>query len=476
MSSLSKFGIGLVGICVICTSACRSSNWQSADSVASLQAERRAKVEKSIGLKQSDAELHVARDAWTFGDRTACLAAIDGILEREPGHVEALLLKAEVHLAKDELIDADRAIAIALSHDPKNATAKRLSEIAQTKQLAEHPQEPVSPVLDPTPAPLPEGAVAQDAYSPADAGTVVVDDTRPLTADATFSDANAEAGLQATDGPAFFQAFEPLHNQLLGLPSPESEIPPMVAADVEPLEPLEQPVPVSRALVDSQAPPAPVLPEEQVNSLEPPTPVSTEQPALQALASVTQGDPLAPVSTATAIETIPAPLQTAQTVAFESCDDSAGTAEVTDQTDSADCQPAQSNFLSAIASADPVAALAAVETDLTNNPNDPQIPISATVAALEANQPETAASIARLGIAFHPSCAGLHRTLGAALYRTGKYASSQVALQQALSLDNSSALSYFLMGCVSDKLGDAEAAQTHFARATELDPTIAEGE
>ena len=256
----------------------------------------------------------------------------------------------------------------------------------------------------------------------------------------------------------------------------------MMAADAGPLEPLEQPAPVSITHVDPHAPPAPISPEEQEDSLELPPPGSTEQLALPTIAPSAQGDslgseePSTAVSIAAAIEPIPAPLQTAQTVAFESSDASAGTVEVTDLSDSPDCQPAQSDFLAAIASADSVAALAAVETDLTNNPNDPQIPISATVAALEANQPETAASIARLGIAFHPTSAGLHRTLGAALYRTGKYASSQVALQQALSLDNSSALSYFLMGCVSDKLGDPEAAQAHFARATELDPTIAEGE
>jgi tetratricopeptide (TPR) repeat protein len=482
MSSLSKFGIGMVGICMICTSACRSSNWQSANSVATLQAERRAKVEKSIGLKQSDAELHVAKDAWTFGDRTACLAAVDGILEREPGHVEALLLKAEVHLAKDELIDADRAIAIALSHDPKNSTAKRLSEIAQTKQLAGRPHEPVRQPMDVTPAPLPGGAVAQAEYSPSDAGSVFVDDTGSHTAEAPSLDANAEAGIDTTEGPGYFQAFAPLHNQLLEGLIPESDIPPMMAAAAEPIEPLEQPIPVSVAHVESQTPPGPLSEEKQIESLGPPAPVSTELPSLQAMAPLTEHESLepvglpGPVSVAAAIQPIPAPLQAAQAVAFESCDDSAGTAEVTDQSASADSLPVQSDFLSAIASSDSMAALAAVETDLTDNPNDPQIPISATVAALEANQPETAASIARLGIAFHPSCAGLHRTLGAALYRTGNYASSQVALQQALSLDNSSALSYFLMGCVSEKLGDAEAAESHFARATELDPTIAEGE
>jgi len=159
--------------------------------------------------------------------------------------------------------------------------------------------------------------------------------------------------------------------------------------------------------------------------------------------------------------------------AYELAGVPAGDAEVTDQVLPEESSPATNSFASAIASGDPVAALAAVETDMTNNPNDPQIPISATVAALEADRPETAASIARLGIAFHPSSAGLYRTLGAALYRSGDYSSSQVALQQALSLDNSSALAYFLMGRVSEKLGDTEAAQSHFARANELDPNLA---
>ncbi len=167
MSILSRLGICVVGVCMLFTTACRSSKWQSTNDVAALQEQRREKVEKSIGLKQNEAELHLARDAKNFGDTTACLSALDGILEREPGHVEALLLKAEVHLAKDQLIEADRSIAIALSHDPSNATAKRLSEITRTKQLAERPQPPVRPAIDvETAQKLPERSVERPFQEP----------------------------------------------------------------------------------------------------------------------------------------------------------------------------------------------------------------------------------------------------------------------------------------------------------------------
>ena len=59
--------------------------------------------------------------------------------------------------------------------------------------------------------------------------------------------------------------------------------------------------------------------------------------------------------------------------------------------------------------------------------------------------------------------------LGAAYYRSGDYQSSQVALQQALSLDKSSALAYLLMGCTLAKLGQQQAADDHFRRPP-LDP------
>ncbi len=62
--------------------------------------------------------------------------------------------------------------------------------------------------------------------------------------------------------------------------------------------------------------------------------------------------------------------------------------------------------------------------------------------------------------------------LGAAYYRTGDYKSSQVALQQALSLDKSSALSYLLMGCTLAKLGQNEVGGSPLPAGPHAGPEI----
>ena len=103
-------------------------------------------------------------------------------------------------------------------------------------------------------------------------------------------------------------------------------------------------------------------------------------------------------------------------------------------------------------------------------PDNPQIPISAAAAALRANRAEVAVAVLAPAAKRFPNSPAVHRMLGAAYYRTGDYKSSQVALQQALSLDKSSALSYLLMGCTLAKLGQEEAAESHFRQARALDP------
>ena len=73
-----------------------------------------------------------------------------------------------------------------------------------------------------------------------------------------------------------------------------------------------------------------------------------------------------------------------------------------------------------------------------------------------------------------PRSGAIHRALGTAYYRAGDYQAAQAALEQALSLDKSSALAYFLMGCTLRQRGQLEAAEQHFSRAAELDPTLAD--
>lgn len=107
-------------------------------------------------------------------------------------------------------------------------------------------------------------------------------------------------------------------------------------------------------------------------------------------------------------------------------------------------------------------------------PEDPQVPISAAVLVLQHNRPELAVELIEPAVKRFPNSAALYRILGTAYYRRGDYPSSQRALQQALSLDKTSALSYFLMGCTLARLGQADAAETQFRQAQLLDSRYAE--
>jgi tetratricopeptide (TPR) repeat protein len=118
----------------------------------------------------------------------------------------------------------------------------------------------------------------------------------------------------------------------------------------------------------------------------------------------------------------------------------------------------------------PETALTYYREAIAHKPRDSQVVVSAAVNLLRRNQPEPAIKLLAQAATALSDCAALHRTLGAAYYRQGNYRAAQVALQQALSLDKSSPLSYFLMGCTLAKLGQAEAAGTHFRQAQMLDP------
>lgn len=104
--------------------------------------------------------------------------------------------------------------------------------------------------------------------------------------------------------------------------------------------------------------------------------------------------------------------------------------------------------------------------------DDPQIPISIGVLILRYNRPELAQEYLEPAVTRFPNDHRLHRTLGLALYRQGQYEASQVSLGQALSLDNTDALSYVLLGSVLSKLGDRAAAENYLLEAQRLDPSL----
>ncbi len=127
----------------------------------------------------------------------------------------------------------------------------------------------------------------------------------------------------------------------------------------------------------------------------------------------------------------------------------------------------------ALTRGDAQAGLACFQRAMAERPDDPQIPISAAIAALRSNHPDVAIAVLEPAVRQFPRSAALQRILGTAYYRRGGYRSSQLALQQALSLDKSNALSYFLLGCTQVKLGESEAARRCFRQAQLLDPRYA---
>ena len=114
-----------------------------------------------------------------------------------------------------------------------------------------------------------------------------------------------------------------------------------------------------------------------------------------------------------------------------------------------------------------VAAVAVTATD------DPQAVIAAAGALLKHNQPAQARQLLEAAKSRFSTSAPLYQSLATACYRSGDFQAAYDALQTSLSLDKSSGLSYFLMGCTLSKLGERQAAESHFLRAAALDPRFA---
>jgi predicted Zn-dependent protease len=114
-----------------------------------------------------------------------------------------------------------------------------------------------------------------------------------------------------------------------------------------------------------------------------------------------------------------------------------------------------------------------IQRAIAADPRNPQARLSASVLALRHDELELAIELARTGCAAFPDSAALHRVLGAAHYRLGDLAASQVALTQALYLDNADPLSYFLLGSTLARLGQADSAEWHYRQARRLDPRYA---
>jgi predicted Zn-dependent protease len=146
-----------------------------------------------------------------------------------------------------------------------------------------------------------------------------------------------------------------------------------------------------------------------------------------------------------------------------------------DQIDSANTQEADQKLAEgdrALESGSVDRALRIYAAAMSSAPQNPNIPHQAALRLIQHNEHDAAIELLARASRQFPQSVALLRTLATAHYRQGDYESSQVALQQALSLDNSDALTYFLMGAVRRKLGDHEGSAKSIARAQALDSTL----
>jgi uncharacterized protein HemY len=105
---------------------------------------------------------------------------------------------------------------------------------------------------------------------------------------------------------------------------------------------------------------------------------------------------------------------------------------------------------------------------------EPGKPLAKAVEWLSAGDTAAAIDAASRGLSSTPEdAAALYRVLGAAHYRQGEFEAAQAALAQALSLDKTDALAYFLMGSTLAKLNQPVAAAKQFSEAARLDARFA---
>jgi Flp pilus assembly protein TadD len=132
--------------------------------------------------------------------------------------------------------------------------------------------------------------------------------------------------------------------------------------------------------------------------------------------------------------------------------------------------------VAALADGNSAAAAECFQRAMELDPQNPHIATTATIKALEALQPELAVAVAQSGLTQMPQSAPLYGLLGTAQYRMGNLELAEAAFIQAVNLDNTHAVSYFLLGCTQSKLGRHEDARLNLQQARKLNPRYVLGE
>ena len=412
-------------------------------SVTDVRQQRAEQVLKGFETRRSFAEFEAALARWNQDDVQGCRRRLEALLQRDPQHHDAQVLLAQIHLHERRPQAAWALIATAVATDPNDAVAQYTAGL----------------VLDVT-------GRSGDALVYYERAV----ELQPQNPEYELSYRAARNDFLATsaplDGPGVSPQ-QPSTPRSPALPDTATSDPgpprPVVELNAAPVVDLN----VRQSTTSEIASALDVLADNLTTTPVDPKPKRLQlPPAAPRLAAVSPAESIANTLTGVRLALHHEPARATTNVAdSDSTDDASGSDAAAGTDGAASVEDA--------AGADSSSAVGGVGANV-REPDELETAIAAAVSTLQANRPDLAVTLLEDVKGRFCSSARLYRILGTAHYRVGNYASSEVALRQALSLDKSNALSYFLMGCTLAKLGQTESAETHFRRAGQLNPSYAQ--
>ncbi len=396
----------------------------TSDDIGQTRANRKDKLAQDFDRQRDDAQFDAAASSWERGDVEGARKILDQLLDRSPNHRRARLLLADLYLFNG---DAERSMAElnkALAADPKDAMAHH--SLAQIFDACGRRDEALAHYKTATQL-EPSNQIYAQSYKMA----LDLAPTAP------------PREMLATTNP---KADDRITPNVVSIPTS-----PVVAA------PLVRPADDNANRPQSNRLFAAGNVDEWVKPID------------LAAGGVSSGSPQNPPQIFN-----PPP----STVGANSAIVATGRQPNPSQVQLASWNSPDGNSMQPVEPTVKLAAPPAQSLDPAAPPANPQIrqsPLREAVVALAQGDIQTAIAAAQRGLTETPGqSAALHRVLGAAQYRRGDYQAAQTELAQALSLDKTDALSYFLMSATLEKLDSHEAAARYRAEAARLDGRYAQ--
>lgn len=491
-----------------------------APNIHPMRKDRAQQAVKDFDRQRDEAQYQAAATSWRQGDYVACNEALDKILARNPAHRNSLLLRADVDLEHDrptEAVDtlrkavqahpqdAEVAYKLALALEADHQVSEALHFFQTASQLApteakysdayQFAKSAVEAEGEPSSAATPQTAASDDAESEITAAAETVESSTPdvATAAAPAGDdafSRLLASRSTSDAATFqralskFLAKEPRHIEAGIL---QAEIDLENGRDAAARDRMERMVirhpdnsQVRRACglvyqaigADERAAEclarAEALERGESREFAAIVPTTAEADLEEAAPAADSAAAPAVVSDEEVLTAAPVVLEAAELSPPAKAEE---TPEGVKEVLTAELTPQQyfERGVAELGLGQTDAARASFEAAFAADSENTRLRSDAALQSLQSEQPELARTIAREGARKFPQSAGLHRLHGMAALRLGHNQEAEAALRQSLSLDNSQALTYFLLGSVLDRLGKTDSAQWHLRQAAKLD-------